>query len=213
MPPPSEEFAPSEALLKLKTPCALTKAELINTVRKEYDSFRNHQQFLMDSSPKPVTREDLQPILDDQKRVHDTIARIEEKVNQNSKDLAQTMNAVELLTKEIQALREVHQARHTEEAQKEHSKESKRSTTPEPRVRSMEQQERLQRPDPRTQLGKDDAHRSKGSTHRRGTTFDQKDSTLRGVTEGLLHTLRKGSSKLKGSLLIDEPNVSSGPGV
>ncbi|KIH68993.1 hypothetical protein ANCDUO_00673 [Ancylostoma duodenale] len=126
-----------EALLKLKTPCALTKAELINTVRKEYDSFRNHQQFLMDSSPKPVTREDLQPILDDQKRVHDTIARMEEKINQNSKDLAQTMNAVELLTKEIQALREVHQECHTEKAQKEHSKESKRSTTPEPRVRSM----------------------------------------------------------------------------
>ncbi|KAL6739441.1 hypothetical protein Aduo_012895 [Ancylostoma duodenale] len=97
-----------EALLKLKTLFALIKAELINSMRKEYDSFRNYQQFLMDSSPKPATREERQPIVNNQKHVHDIIARIEQKLSQNSRVLAHTINTVELLTKEIQALRELH---------------------------------------------------------------------------------------------------------
>ncbi|PIO64814.1 hypothetical protein TELCIR_13541 [Teladorsagia circumcincta] len=89
-----------EALLKLKTPCALTKVELTNTIRKEVGSLRQHQTHLVEIQPKPLVRDDIQGIIDDQRELRTTYKRIEDKVDQTAKDLSHLMDKFDRNTKD-----------------------------------------------------------------------------------------------------------------
>ncbi|KAK6017155.1 hypothetical protein OSTOST_17357 [Ostertagia ostertagi] len=84
-----------EALLKLKTPCALTKVELTTTIRKELGSLRQHQAHLMEIQPKPLVRDDIQGIIDDQRELRTTYKRIEDKADQTAKDISHIMDKVD----------------------------------------------------------------------------------------------------------------------
>ncbi|VDL82311.1 unnamed protein product [Nippostrongylus brasiliensis] len=50
-------------LLQMKTPCALTKVDLINTVRKEYATFSQRQELRHNERSAVATNEDMQKTL------------------------------------------------------------------------------------------------------------------------------------------------------
>ncbi|KAK5980987.1 hypothetical protein GCK32_019485 [Trichostrongylus colubriformis] len=81
-----------ETLFKLKTPCALTKVQLTTTIRKEVGALRQHQAHLMEIQRKPLARDDIRGIIDDQTELPTTYKRIEDKADQTAKDISHIMD-------------------------------------------------------------------------------------------------------------------------
>ncbi|PIO62971.1 hypothetical protein TELCIR_15447 [Teladorsagia circumcincta] len=77
-----------DRLLQMKTPCALTKVDLINTVRQEYDKFRDHQRILDEQRAVPCTPQDLKPLHDNYDELLKRISNLENQVQQTAKDNA-----------------------------------------------------------------------------------------------------------------------------
>ncbi|EYC43156.1 hypothetical protein Y032_0501g2592 [Ancylostoma ceylanicum] len=53
-----------DRLLKLEMPCALSKIDIINTMRGGYDAFRSAQRVLEEQQPIPITAAELKPLHD-----------------------------------------------------------------------------------------------------------------------------------------------------
>ncbi|KAK5981619.1 hypothetical protein GCK32_014924 [Trichostrongylus colubriformis] len=77
-----------DRLLKMKTPCALTKVDLINTVRQEYDRFRDAQRVRDEQRPTPCTPQDLKVLHDNYEELRKRIDTLEGQIQQYAKDNA-----------------------------------------------------------------------------------------------------------------------------
>ncbi|VDL78559.1 unnamed protein product [Nippostrongylus brasiliensis] len=69
-------------LLQMKTPCALTKVDLINTVRKEYAAFSQRQELRHNERPAVATNEDMQKTLASFEDMRMNLIRLENKLGE-----------------------------------------------------------------------------------------------------------------------------------
>ncbi|WKY03174.1 hypothetical protein Q1695_016460 [Nippostrongylus brasiliensis] len=91
-----------DALLKLKTPCALTKVDMITTMRKEYTSFRESQKLIDSQRPIPATKEDLTPLHEKYEDLNQRITKLETLLVQLKQDNETTMGNITRMFETIQ---------------------------------------------------------------------------------------------------------------
>ncbi|VDP40749.1 unnamed protein product [Heligmosomoides polygyrus] len=83
-----------DAIVNIKTPCPLTKVDVVNTMRKEFTTIRQ----MVEIQPKPIVRDDLNGITEEQAELRTMLARLEEKADRSAKDLerlATTLKSVQ----------------------------------------------------------------------------------------------------------------------
>ncbi|RCN36691.1 hypothetical protein ANCCAN_17423 [Ancylostoma caninum] len=89
-------------LLKLKTPCALTKVDMINAMRAEYDAFRSAQKVLEEQRPIPITAAELKPLHDQYQDICTRLDRMEAMITQSRSDNETAMAKMQQLLENIQ---------------------------------------------------------------------------------------------------------------
>ncbi|KAK6029697.1 hypothetical protein OSTOST_04190 [Ostertagia ostertagi] len=99
-----------ERLLKLKTPCALTKVDMINTIRKEYQSFQDAQKLLESQRPIPVTATELKELANNYGDLDKRIDRVEVLLNQRLDKMEEALETTKQQQNEtLQAIKEAMQ--------------------------------------------------------------------------------------------------------
>ncbi|PIO54751.1 hypothetical protein TELCIR_23878, partial [Teladorsagia circumcincta] len=96
-----------DELLELKTPCALTKVDMINTIRKEYQSFQDAQKGLESQRPIPVTATELKELAGSYSDLDKRIDRVEVMLNQRMDKIEETLESTKQQQNEtLQSLKE-----------------------------------------------------------------------------------------------------------
>ncbi|KAL6735744.1 hypothetical protein Aduo_006156 [Ancylostoma duodenale] len=91
-----------DRLLKMKTPCALTKVDMVNAMRAEYDAFRSAQKVLEEQRPIPITAAELKPLHDQYEDICKRLDRMEAMMTQSRRDNESAMAKMQQMLESIQ---------------------------------------------------------------------------------------------------------------